>query len=140
LIGHILIGMRMVDDKIRQISGFPPRLKTLVEHLILSHHGEMEYGSPKVPMFAEAMLLHHLDNLDSKMETIRGSIERDKLETGNWTAWVPSLERTILKKEKYLEPPPPPAPTPVEPPKRERPQAQQPSLFADKLKGALTGE
>ncbi len=138
LIGHIIIGARIVDEKTRLIPGFPGRLKTLVEHLILSHHGELAFGSPKVPMCAEAMLLHHLDNLDSKMETIRGSIERDKLADGSWTTWVPSLERPILKKEKYLAPPPA-APAPVEP-KPQPPQTQPASLFANKLKGALTGE
>ncbi len=102
LIGHIQIGLSMVNDKARLVPGFPPKLKLLLDHMILSHHGELEYGSPKVPVFAEAMLLHHLDNLDSKMETIRGSIERDKVVEGAWTGWNAPLERTLLKKEKFL--------------------------------------
>ena len=71
LLGHIVIGLRMLHEKLQQVPGFPPKLRVLVEHLIVSHHGELEYGSPKVPLFPEALLLHHLDNLDSKMECMR---------------------------------------------------------------------
>ena len=66
LLGHIIIALRMMDDKMRRFPDFPSRLRTLVEHMIVSHHGELEFGSPKVPLFPEALLLHHLDNLDSK--------------------------------------------------------------------------
>ena len=76
LLGHIIIGMRMLNEKIAQVPDFPPKLRTLVEHMIVSHHGEMEYGSPKVPVFPEALLLHHLDNLDSKMECMRAAVAR----------------------------------------------------------------
>ena len=82
---------------------FPPKLRVLVEHLIVSHHGELEYGSPKVPLFPEAMLLHHLDNLDSKMECMRALAEKDRHVEGCWTGYNASLERAILKKAKYLE-------------------------------------
>ena len=68
LIGHISIAMRMVGDKLRGLPDFPPLLRSLVEHMILSHHGKLEFGSPKVPQFPEALLLHYLDDLDSKME------------------------------------------------------------------------
>lgn len=109
LLGHLMIGLRIVDEKIRQILDFPPRLRTLVEHLIISHHGTLEFGSPKVPLFLEALLLHHLDNLDSKMETMRGAIERDPRIEGTFTGYVAALERPVLKKERYLNPPPPAA-------------------------------
>ena len=72
--------------------------------MILSHHGELEFGSPKVPLFPEAMLLHQLDNLDSKMECMRGVIEKDRLVDGVWTGYSSALERSILKKRRYLEP------------------------------------
>ena len=75
----------------------------LVEHLIVSHHGELEFGSPKVPLFPEALLLHHLDNLDSKMECMRALAEKDRHVEGCWTGYNASLERSILKKAKYLE-------------------------------------
>ena len=75
--------------------------------MILSHHGELEYGSPKVPVFPEALLLHHIDNLDSKMECMRAFIEKDRYVDGCWTGFSPSLERSVLKKRKYLEDAPP---------------------------------
>lgn len=146
LIGHILIALRMVDEKARQVPGFPPKLKLLVEHLIASHHGELEYGSPKVPCFLEAMLLHHLDNLDSKMETVRTIVNRDALLDGNFTGYAPSIERSLLKKDRFLseEQPVPPAPRPATPPAA-KPKASAPypttgSLFGDKLNSALNSK
>ena len=138
LLGHILIGLRMVNEKMALLPDFPPRLRMLVEHLIASHHGTLEFGSPKVPMTAEAMLLHHLDNLDSKMETVRVAVEKDKLTEGSWTVYLPSLERTLLKQERFLNPAPPPPSTAAAP---AAPQIQKPapnkSEFASKLLGAL---
>ncbi|HEY3740964.1 MAG TPA: HD domain-containing protein [Bryobacteraceae bacterium] len=141
LIGHIVMGVKMVNEKARAIPGFPPRLLTLVEHLILSHHGTLEYGSPKVPLFPEAMLLHHLDNLDSKMEAMRQTIERDQRIEGSWTGYNPALERAVLKRVKYLDD----SPKPVVAPPVTRPPAPPPpaaapsgnSLLADKLTSAL---
>ena len=136
--------------------------------MILSHHGELEYGSPKVPLFPEALLLHHIDNMDSKMECMRSFIERDRLVEGCWTAYVSSLDRSVLKKGKFLQdgvtaapqaaaavasqpappvavnapprpPGPPPSPVPpAAPPVQTRPSPV--SAFAEKLKGALGGD
>ena len=103
LLGHILIGLRMIDDKLRGLPDFPPKLRGLLEHMILSHHGELAFGSPKVPLFAEAMLLHQLDDLDSKMECIRTLIGQDRQVDGVWTGYNNVLDRPILKKLKYLE-------------------------------------
>jgi 3'-5' exoribonuclease len=103
LIGHIVMGVKFVAEKVRQVPGFPPKLQTLLEHLILSHHGELAFGSPKVPLFREALLLHHLDNLDSKMETMRAAVAQDQRIDGNWTAYHGALERAVLKKLRYLE-------------------------------------
>jgi 3'-5' exoribonuclease len=114
LIGHIVMGVRMIEDKIRQIPDFPAKLRTLLEHMILSHHGELAYGSPKVPLFPEALLLHHLDNLDSKMECMRGMTDKDRLQEGCWTAYSQSLDRAVLKKMRYLNGDP--APVAPEPP------------------------
>ncbi len=141
LLGHILIGLRMVGEKLRGLPDFPPRLRVLVEHLIASHHGQLEYGSPKPPLFAEAVLLHHLDNLDSKMETVRGAVARDGRIDGAWTGYVPSLERSVLKKEQYLNPAP--AAVAAEPKKPATAPApagtrvHSGSLFADQLQQAL---
>ena len=132
LVGHILIGLRMIEAKVREVPGFPPRLKWLVEHLVASHHGELAFGSPKTPATLEAMLLHHLDNLDSKVETVRQVVGRDPLVEGNWTAYVPSLERTLLKQDRYLQASPP------RPASAAKPEPARPSTdFASKLAGAL---
>ncbi len=98
LLGHIVIGLRMIEDKLHSLPDFPPKLRMLVEHMVISHHGELQFGSPKMPLFLEALLLHHLDNLDSKMETMRAAVERDKLVDGEFTGWVSSLERAVFKK------------------------------------------
>jgi 3'-5' exoribonuclease len=103
LLGHIIIGLRILGDKLAAMPDFPPRLRTLLEHMLISHHGELEFGSPKVPQFAEALLLHHLDNLDSKMAAMKNAIRRDN-QDGEFTGWVSSLERSLLRKERYLAP------------------------------------
>jgi 3'-5' exoribonuclease len=104
LIGHISIAMRMLGDKLRDIPGFPPLVRTLVEHMILSHHGKLEFGSPKVPQFPEALLLHYLDDMDSKMESMRAQIENDRQVEGCFTSYSHSLERSALKKDRFLNP------------------------------------
>ena len=109
LIGHITIGMRMVADKIRGLPDFPPRLRTLVEHMILSHHGQLEFGSPKLPQFPEALLLHYLDDMDSKMECMRALIEGDRQVEGCFTSYSTTLARPALKLDKFLNPAPPEA-------------------------------
>lgn len=102
LLGHIVIGLRIVGSKLEQVPDFPPKLRALLEHMIISHHGELEFGSPKVPIFPEALLLHHLDNLDSKIDAMRNALRRGHLGDGEFTGWVPSLERIVLRKERYL--------------------------------------
>ncbi len=150
LLGHIIIGLRFLHDKLQRFPDFPPKLRTLVEHLILSHHGELEFGSPKVPLFPEALLLHHLDNLDSKMECMRSLIAKDRHVDGCWTSYNPSLERSVLKKVKYLqeqdevpeeaasetaatEAPASPAPAPAQHQAPSPPRSSG-SVFAEKLK------
>lgn len=139
LLGHIQIGIQIVLEQVRRMPDFPPKLRDLVVHMILSHHGQLEFGSPKVPMFAEALLLHHLDNMDSKMESLRALVERDPLVEGPWTMFSSSLERTALKKEKYLNPPPRPAAAPgaVSPSSSASQRQPEPSPFAAKLSEAL---
>ena len=132
LLGHIQIGMQMVTDQIHKMSDFPPRLRDLLLHMILSHHGQLEFGSPKLPVFPEALLLHLLDNMDSKMENMRGLIEHDRLIDGNWTTYSSILERSALKKDRYLEDAPKPAAPAVT---ETKPAVGSP--FADKLRGAL---
>jgi 3'-5' exoribonuclease len=157
LLGHIVLGLQLLDRKFAKLPDFPPKLRALIEHIIVSHHGELEFGSPKVPVFAEALLFHHLDNLDSKMSALECALKRDQLLEGEFTGWVGALERVLLKKERYLaeqpvspaappmqETPPLPASAPVDretpapaPPKpSDTPQVQN-TLFAEKLQAVL---
>jgi 3'-5' exoribonuclease len=103
LLGHMIIELEMLHDKLVQLPDFPPELKLLIEHLIISHHGEYEFGSPKLPMFAEALMLHYLDDLDSKLEAMRAHFERDAGTDGTWTGYNPSLGRPLLNSTKFLE-------------------------------------
>lgn len=101
LLGHMVIELEMLQQKIAQVPGFPEEYKTLIEHLIISHHGKYEFGSPKMPMFPEALMLHYLDDLDSKMESMRAHFQREP--DAEWTSYNPSLERPLLNSRKYLE-------------------------------------
>ncbi|HVM92517.1 MAG TPA: OB-fold nucleic acid binding domain-containing protein [Terriglobales bacterium] len=101
LLGHMIIELEMLQAKLSQLPNFPPELKTLLEHLIISHHGEYEFGSPKLPMFAEALMLHYLDDLDSKMEAMRAHFEREIGLEGPWTSYNASLGRPLLDSRKF---------------------------------------
>jgi 3'-5' exoribonuclease len=101
LLGHIAIALRMVADKLRTLPDFPEALRSLVEHMILSHHGQLEFGSPKLPLFPEALLLHYIDDMDSKMECMRALIERDRQVDGCFTTYNSALTRPALKLDKY---------------------------------------
>ena len=103
LLGHMVIELEMVHAKVAQVPNFPSELKTLVEHLIISHHGQYEFGSPKLPMFPEALVLHYLDDLDSKMESMRAHFAREVCSEGVWTGYNPSLARPLLNTAKFLE-------------------------------------
>lgn len=106
LLGHMIIELEMLHAKIAVVNQslaapFPEELKTLIEHLIISHHGHYEFGSPKLPMFPEALLLHYMDDLDSKMESMRAHFERES--EAEWTGYNSSLQRTLLNSRKILE-------------------------------------
>jgi 3'-5' exoribonuclease len=100
LLGHMIIELEMLHEKIALVPDFPTELKVLIEHLIISHHGKYEFGSPKLPMFPEALMLHYLDDLDSKMESMRAHFERDG--DSEWTGYNSSLGRTLLNSAKVL--------------------------------------
>lgn len=105
LLGHISIGFALVEKKLDAIPDFPPRLRLLLEHMILSHHGRMEFGSPKPPMTPEAILLHYLDDLDAKMQSVSSELARHETENprpDQMTDWVRSLERPLLSTENFL--------------------------------------
>ena len=101
LLGHIVIGLGMTRERINRIPEFPRSLAVLVEHLIVSHHGSLEFGSPKVPVVREAVLLNHLDDLDSKMAAMRATL--DGVPTQElWTERNAALRRVLLNSAAYL--------------------------------------
>ena len=97
LLGHIMIGVDMIGERIREVEGFPHGLSVELKHCILAHHGELEYGSPKKPALAEALALSFADNLDAKMETIReifANVPEGNLE---WQGYNRLLESNIRR-------------------------------------------
>ena len=153
LLGHITICIRLIDRKCAELPDFPPRLKTLVEHMVLSHHGKYEFGSPKLPSFPEALALSYIDDLDSKLESMRAALDAEVGSDGMWTRYNPALERSLLNSTRYLAEPaeapeaeaaepvgeatPPAPPLPVQ---RTLPTGPSPAAdggFGSKLKAAL---
>lgn len=96
LLGHIVMGAMMVRDKANEIEGFPPLLQSELEHCILAHHGELEYGSPKKPQLVEAVALSFADNTDAKMESFRAETESSVTETG-WIGYSKWFDSNIRK-------------------------------------------
>jgi len=94
LIGHITMGVELVNKKAAAIPGFPEEMRMAVNHLILSHHGILEYGSPKRPKMPEAILLSFLDDMDAKVAALRIMTE-DREEGDNWTPYQKIFERPI---------------------------------------------
>ena len=94
-IGHIVMGYEMVMDKIKTIDGFPSVLASEIGHCILSHHGELEFGSPKKPSIVEALALSLADNMDAKMETMREIL--DKKDTNDWLGYNRWLDSNVRK-------------------------------------------
>lgn len=102
LVGHIVMGVEMLDEKIRvaqQQLGepFPADLVVRLKHLIVSHHGEYEFGSPKVPMTLEAVALHLLDNLDAKLHSFHQLMQDDQTPDSRWTAYQATLGRKLYR-------------------------------------------
>ena len=108
LVGHISIAQGMLREKIAMLPGFPSKLSVLVEHMVLSHHGKYEFGSPKLPMTPEAILLSALDDLEAKMQAMRNEFGRDTAagkSGADMTDWVRSMERPLLNSKAFLAEP-----------------------------------
>ena len=101
LLGHIVMELETVTKAMEGIEGFPEKLKTVVKHVLISHHGQYEFGSPKLPMIREALVFHYLDDMDSKLAAVRSAMEMDSGEA-NWSAYSGALGRKFLRLEKYL--------------------------------------
>jgi 3'-5' exoribonuclease len=96
--GHIFLGLKMLDEKLRKLPDFPDELRLQLEHIILSHHGEKEFGSPVLPATPEAMLIHQIDNLDAKLAIVQEAILADLNEAEDFTNYLQVLERHIYKR------------------------------------------
>ena len=98
LIGHLPLGASMIERRAAAIDGFPRPLLEHLLHLILSHHGEYQYGSPILPATAEAIALHYIDNLDAKLNAFDTALLDDWNPQDNWTEWVRAFDRRLYKK------------------------------------------
>ena len=96
LLGHVYMGAELVEKESAKIQGFPPSLAAVLKHCILSHHGEYEFGSPKLPSVVEAFVLHYCDNIDAKLFSFMDIIERDQSK-GNWTGYNKMFGRYLRK-------------------------------------------
>ena len=97
LIGHITIGVEMIQEKILGISGFPSEVSILLKHMILSHHGQYEFGSPKRPKTIEATILNYLDDLDAKINGIRTHLGREAESQSRWSSYHKLYDRYFYK-------------------------------------------
>jgi 3'-5' exoribonuclease len=106
MIGHISIAQGMLREKVQALAPFPEKLRVLVEHMILSHHGKYEFGSPKLPMTPEAILLSALDDLEAKMQALRNEFAAAAASgkgSDEVTEWVRSMDRPLFDSKKYLK-------------------------------------
>ncbi len=101
LLGHIVMELETVARAIDKIEGFPAALKTVVQHLLISHHGQYEFGSPKLPMIREALVFHYLDDLDSKLAAVRVALAAPSGDD-EWSAYSGALGRKFLKLDEFL--------------------------------------
>ncbi|MGB7327393.1 MAG: HD domain-containing protein [Rubripirellula sp.] len=103
LVGHIVIGVQMLGEKIADFEkngeAFPAELRLHLEHMVVSHHGQIEFGSPKLPVMLESVTLHNIDNLDAKLWSYTAAIQTDVSGDGNWTNYTPSIGRKLWKKQ-----------------------------------------
>lgn len=106
LLGHIQMGVDLVEKTIARLPNFPPRLQTLVLHMILSHHGKLEFGSPKLPMIPEALALNFVDDFDAKMQAVKSEFEKSAREgraADDLTGKVWALDnRQLLNTQEWL--------------------------------------
>jgi 3'-5' exoribonuclease len=102
LLGHIVMELDTVHRAMDAIPGFPSALRTVVDHLLISHHGQYEFGSPKLPMIREALVFHYMDDLDSKLAAVRSALATESGEP-LWSAYSNALGRKFLKLDEFLK-------------------------------------
>jgi 3'-5' exoribonuclease len=95
LLGHLVMEVEAVSEKIKAIPDFPEELAILVKHMMVSHHGSLEFGSPKLPQTLEAVILHYLDDLDGKIQSIQSLMEKER--GSRWTSYHRSYGRNFFR-------------------------------------------
>ncbi len=144
LLGHIVIGTQMVEDRVRNLPGFPPELAIMIKHLLLSHHGQYDFGSPKRPKFLEAVILNFVDDLDSKINGVQTHIDKEPDREGNWTSYHRLYDRYFYTGSNPLEGADQSAqtvsPVPQPPPVKEKKPVREKRQRYDKPLGATMGD
>ena len=145
LIGHLVMGVEMIGEKIQGLPGFPSKLAMILKHLLLSHHGQYEYGSPKRPKTLEAVVLNFIDDLDSKINGVSSHIAKEPDREGSWTSYHRLYDRYFFRdgssrassapapeaaQQKTVAAPPPPS----RPVASERPKAPEANRGKDQPK------
>jgi 3'-5' exoribonuclease len=144
LVGHLVKGLELVDRFSYKIKNFPHYLKMHLKHILLSHHGHYEYGSPKIPQTSEAYLVHLIDLMDSKMGTF-DLIKKTDSSTGNWSGFVKHLDRIVYKSDlpfypEYISDTPDDRPVAPQPQSKGRPAAPEPKTSLGKMLGGFKVE
>jgi 3'-5' exoribonuclease len=143
LLGHITIGVEMIQERLLGLPGFPPELAMLLKHMVLSHHGQYEFGSPKRPKTLEATVLNFLDDLDAKINGVRSHIARETPLNSSWTSYHRLYDRYFYSERYAGEEGPPieeapveeaPTPPPVKTLREERPRGGFSNNPFDQLK------
>jgi 3'-5' exoribonuclease len=141
LLGHIMIGIEIIEDKIRTLPGFPPQLAVLLKHLMLSHHGQYDYGSPKRPKTLEAVVLNFIDDLDAKINGIQTHIDKETDRDAAWTQYHKLYDRYFFKgysneHSEKMSDPAPSAPTKQDKqPSKRSGQSHFTNTLGDQLRG-----
>lgn len=132
LVGHLVQGLELVDQFAYKIKNFPHNVKLHLKHILLSHHGEYEYGSPKIPSTSEAYLVHLIDYMDSKMSSLE-QVKKNDSSTGHWSGFVKHLDRIVYKSSlpsftNYIDENTKSASVPTTPPKNQAPKELKSTL------------
>jgi 3'-5' exoribonuclease len=118
LIGHISLGYEMIVEKVNAIPSFPQELALLLKHIMLSHHGEYEFGSPKRPKIQEAIIINYLDDLAAKINNFQSTIKKENIAEGSWTSYSKMHDRYLYRARSLAYPAPAAGPEDAEETKR----------------------
>lgn len=96
-IGHLVMGIELITKTAASLENFPERTALLLKHLVASHHGSLEFGSPKIPYTLEALMVHYLDDMDSKLQAMKTLIDKEWNTDSPWTSYHRLFDRFMYK-------------------------------------------